>query len=265
MDDRLSRELNTRSEFLKKIIREKTAALADVPEGKLRCVNRGNRIEYYHRRSPSDATGIYIPAGKRDMARALAQKSYDQMILKYAQEELRCIDLLAKKRESNCLEGLYESYGLSRKALVDPIWLPDDEFIAGWLNKDYKRRGFDENAPVFYTSRNERMRSKTEILISDILVDLGAPYLYEYPVFLRSRGWVFPDFTVLNVRTREIRYWEHLGKMDNPAYCEDNLDKILAYERDGIFPGTDLIITHETGKRPADTRLLRKIAEHYLL
>ena len=109
------------------------------------------------------------------------------------------------------------------------------------------------------------MRSKTEVLISDILTDLQIPYLYEKPIFLSTWGWVFPDFLALNVRLRKVRYWEHYGKMDDPGYCERNLNKLLAYEKDGIFPGTNLIITHETSKNPVDTRLLVEVAKHYLL
>ena len=109
------------------------------------------------------------------------------------------------------------------------------------------------------------LQFQTEILIANILADLGVPYLYEYPLFLHSRGWVKPDFTALNVRTRRIRYWEHYGKMGDPDYCADNLEKTLDYEREGYFPGTHLIITHETQERPADTRLLEAVARHYLL
>ena len=53
--------------------------------------------------------------------------------------------------------------------------------------------------------------------------------------------------------------------MGDPDYCADRLEKILDYERDGYFPGTHLIITHETQDRPADTRLLEAVARHYLL
>ena len=34
-------------------------------------------------------------------------------------------------------------------------------------------------------------------------------------LFILSNRIIHPDFTVLNVRTREILYWEHLGMMDN--------------------------------------------------
>ena len=196
---------------------------------------------------------------------ALAQRNYDQAVLKYAKEELRLISQLAKKRAAHNIEGIYEEYGLARRALVNPIWVPDDEFVAKWQQRKYKKRVFKEGEPEFFTKRGERVMSKTEILIANILADLGVPYLYEYPLYLTARGWIKTDFATLNVRTRRIRFWEHFGKMGDPDYCADRLEKILDYERDGYFPGTHLIITHETQDRPADTRLLEAVARHYLL
>ena len=266
MDDFLALELNKRKEFLERIVREKTAALAQSgPEGRLRCVDRNGKPEYYWRRDSKDVTGSYIAVGRREFAAALAQRNYDQSVLNFAKEELQLISQLAKKRTLHSVEGIYTEYGLARKALVNPIWVPDDEFVTNWLKKEYRKKGFKEGDPEYYTKQGDRVRSKSEILIADILTDLQVPYLYEYPIYLNSRGWVWPDFTVLNVRTRMVRYWEHLGKMGDADYCARNLEKMLDYERSGYFPGTHLIITHETEERPVDTRLLEAVARHYLL
>lgn len=76
---------------------------------------------------------------------------------------------------------------------------------------------------------------------------------------------IHPDFTALNVRLRRIYYWEHLGLMDNEEYREPALDRITRYERNGFFPGKNLIITHETSMYPLDTRLIESIIKSYLL
>ena len=266
MDDYLANALNSRRKFLEDIIREKKAALEHGgPGGKLRCVDRQGRAEYYWRKDAKNTTGIYIPVKDHGLAVGIAQETYDRMILSYAMEELKCLDQLAKKHQSHNIENVYTSYGFHRKALVNPIWLPDDEYVTNWLQQTYNKKPFKEGEPAFYMNRNEKMRSKTEVLISDILTDLHIPYLYEKPIFLSTWGWVFPDFLALNIRLRKARYWEHYGKMDDPGYSEHNLNKLLAYEKDGIFPGTDLIVTHETSKNPVDTRLLVAVAKHYLL
>ena len=140
MDDFLALELNRRKDFLEKIVIEKTAALAQSgPEGRLRCVDRNGRPEYYWRKDGKDVTGTYIPVGRQEFAAALAQRNYDQAVLNYAKEELRLIKQLAKKRSAHKIEAVYEEYGFARKALVNPIWIPDDEFVAKWQQTDYKK------------------------------------------------------------------------------------------------------------------------------
>ena len=81
MDDFLALELNRRKDFLEKIVIEKTAALAQSgPEGRLRCVDRNGRPEYYWRKDGKDVTGTYIPVGRQEFAAALAQRNYDQAV-----------------------------------------------------------------------------------------------------------------------------------------------------------------------------------------
>jgi len=81
---------------------------------------------------------------------------------------------------------------------------------------------------------------------------------------LKGYGLIHPDFTVLNVKLRKEFYLEHLGLMDDEEYRENALRRVLAYERAGIFPGEQLILTHETGKCPLDVRIVEKLITHYL-
>ena len=60
-------------------------------------------------------------------------------------------------------------------------------------------------------------------------------------------------------------YLEHMGMMDTETYAEEALERIHMYEKNGIFPGEKLVLTHETGKKPMDSRLLEKIICHYFL
>ena len=80
---------------------------------------------------------------------------------------------------------------------------------------------------------------------------------------LKEYGLIHPDFTVLNVRTRKEIYFEHLGMMDDEVYREEALKRILAYEKNGIFPGDRLVLTHETLKSPVNSRMIEKVILHY--
>ena len=69
---------------------------------------------------------------------------------------------------------------------------------------------------MFYTSKGERVRSKSEVIIADVLNREGVPYRYEYPIYIKGIGKIYPDFTVLNIGIRKEMIWDHFGMMDDP-------------------------------------------------
>ena len=90
------------------------------------------------------------------------------------------------------------------------------------------------------------------------------PYIYEQR--LEKNGInCLPDFTVQNVRERKIKYWEHLGRMDEPTYAEGAVKKINNYISAGFLPGDTLIITIETARNPLDASIINSIIENYCL
>ena len=100
--------------------------------------------------------------------------------------------------------------------------------------------------------------------MNDLKEKHNVPYHYEAPLNLKGRGIIHPDFTVLNIRTRQEYYWEHMGKMDDEEYIQDALRRINAYERNNIFPGKRLILSHETRLYPLNTHNIEQMILQYL-
>ncbi|MBR5740530.1 MAG: hypothetical protein IKX81_04440, partial [Firmicutes bacterium] len=175
--------------------------------------------------------------------------------------ELTTLKALINKYEKGTVEDIYDKLAPARRELVEPIAMPDDEFIRRWLAEPYEKAGFDPGEPVFLTSNKLRVRSKSEIIFADKYDEFGIPFKYEPLLFLDGYGWVSPDFELLKIRYRQIIYHEHLGMMDDPEYAERNIRKIRAYEDNGFVIGRDLILTFETKGNhigPADAeRLIR--------
>ena len=167
--------------------------------------------------------------------------------------------------KGNQCEDIFPKLSDERKQHVHPVEWSGEEYVRQWLKAEYKRKGFRENAPEYYTDAGERVRSKSEVLIAHSLIKHGVPYRYECPLLLKGYGYVYPDFTVLNVRTRKELYFEHLGMMDDADYSRKALQKITLYEKNGIFLGDKLVLTHETSENPLDIRLLDRIIEHYFI
>lgn len=256
--------LNARKQKLLYLKEQLEKSLQNAPEGFLRIGRRGTRTQYYHRTNPKDSTGKYIRTTDTPLAHALAQKDYDTKVLRATEQELTAISKYFDFYPKNIAEDIYETLNLSRQQLITPIQESDDQYIKNWLAEEYPKKGFDEHLPELYTSKGERVRSKSEIIIADSLARESVPYRYESPIQLAGYGRIYPDFTILNVRLRKTLYWEHLGMMDDPAYAEKAIQKLATYEQNGIFPGENLILTFETKQNPINQKLVALMIQRYL-
>jgi len=77
------------------------------------------------------------------------------------------------------------------------------------------------------------MRSKSEIIVYEVLLGMGLTPQYELRLFApgSESDYCLPDFTI-QYRGRTW-YWEHLGMLDRYSYREDWERKSLWYERHG--------------------------------
>lgn len=239
----------------------KTKALAKAPEGWLRITsNRGND-QYYQMLPGGGKKGIPNYLSKKDLklAARLAQKSYDKKVVSAAERELKAWDMLASFFPEHTVEELYETLSPARQALVTPIIETDESYRNKWEAVEYTPKPFREGAKVFVTDRGERVRSKSEQLIANLLYRLGIPYRYECPVKIQVNGrtqvW-YPDFTILDVKHRREVYLEHLGMLDDTReennYAVNAFRKMKVYEENGIYEGKNMIYSFETGAAPLD-------------
>lgn len=256
--------LETREKHLLRIKKEKEKALREVPDGTLRICKNGKRVQYYHRNNPKDFNGVYIREKDMELAQTLAQKDYDKKVLGAVEKELNAIEKYISNYPEKSAEQIFENLHKERQKLIRPIIETDEEYVQKWKSVKYQGKEFSEAAPEFYTAKGERVRSKSEIIIADLLNKEKIPYRYEYPIYLKGLGKVYPDFTVLNVKERKEIYWEHLGMMDDFAYVERVLQRLAVYEQNGIFPGENLILTYETRRNPINQKLLQHMIQHYL-
>lgn len=255
--------LTARKNYLLQLKKVKQKALVSVPEGNLRICSHGNRVQYYHRTDPKDFSGTYIREKDARLVKKLAQKDYDQKVIHSIEKEMRAIEKYLAACPKKEAEQIFATLHSERQKLVVPIRESDERFVQQWEQIQYQGKEFYEDTPEFYTARGERVRSKSEVIIADMLYREGIPYRYEYPVQLKGIGMVYPDFTVLNVRERREVYWEHLGMMDDPAYAEKAVQKIATYEQNGIFTGEDLVLTYETKKNPVNQKVIAEIIKKY--
>lgn len=97
---------------------------------------------------------------------------------------------------------------------------------------------FLEERLIHRTSRNEAVRSKSEVIIANLLHSREIKYNYESP--LELGGVVkYPDFTIEDDAAGITYYWEHCGLLHNAAYRRRWEEKLEWYRTHGILPVAD--------------------------
>jgi exodeoxyribonuclease V alpha subunit len=100
-----------------------------------------------------------------------------------------------------------------------------------------------EEGKVHRALSGHLVRSKSEVIIANLLHERGLPFVYEMPLFAPDGTFYLPDFTIS--AGGETWYWEHWGRMDLERYRNHAEAKRRWYE--SHFPGR-LLETRESGE-----------------
>ena len=252
-----------RKEYLEKAAALKEKQLKKIPEGTLRISRSENRVQYYQITEPEDRRGIYIPQSNMKLVHQLAQKTEDQKELAAIKKELAHINRFISKYPGRA-ESVYEALSEERKKLVLPLEEPFDEFVKRWLAQEFVPHPVppEDDGPV--TDRGDTVRSRAELIIINMAIQMGIPNQYEKPLYLEGEGTVYPDMTGLSI-DRVEKYVEYFGGMNDPEYAARAVHKINSYERNGIYLGERLIAIFEAEGEPLDTRHLRDLLQKHFL
>lgn len=175
-------------------------AYIQYPKGKLYISNRSDgRKKYY---LEVDSKRQYL-SYKRDKTK----------IELYCQKES-----LKKQINKNCRELI-------------PFIRANNSFIAKAIH-ELQLKPFNRNFPItesrnpYYrenlkhkTVHGEYVRSKSEVIIANILFERGLKYKYEME-FRVGDAVLYPDFTITDPYTEEIYLLEHLGMLSKENYRE---------------------------------------------
>ncbi len=267
--DQFLPEMQSRAEKLLAVIIEKRKSLANAPVGRLRVAMHGKQWHCYHVSPSSDSNGVYIPKDKIRFIKRLAQKDYDGALLKELERQLSLIEKFMQEYAKCDALKVFERLHKNRRQFVLPVQFSDEQYVVRWLALPYKGKSFREGEPEFLTSRGERVRSKSEMIIADILAKHGVLYKYECPLRLEAGEGsgaltVYPDFTCLNLRTRDQFLWEHLGRMDDPEYSHKTVAKLRGYRKNGSILGKNLLITMESDGLPLDRKEVETLVKTFL-
>lgn len=131
-------------------------------------------------------------------------------------------------------------------------------------------RFFEENL-IHRTSRGEMVRSKSEVIIADRLADLNVEYSYERPLTIEGVT-KYPDFTIEDMESGRVFYWEHCGMLRVPSYHKHWEQKLAWYKTHDIVPHENgggengsLIITTESPRGGISSQEIERVIRSVIL
>lgn len=245
--------------------------LASAPSGSLKCHKKDGQTYYYNAYMAKDSDkednikwkNEYI---KKDspLVKELANKQYYTKLRVAVANNLNQLKRFINKYQENKIDEIYDSLSDERKRLVTPLQLSIKEQVRIWDEEEYeKNNSYPENLR-YETDQGDLVRSKSEVIIANILYKHRKDIIYKYekPLSLVIDGrerQVHPDFSIINIHTGRITYWEHAGLMDDAHYATEFVRKMNAYVYNGLIPGKDVIVSYETQELPLDIGVVKKM------
>ena len=72
-----------------------------------------------------------------------------------------------KNYDPDELKEIYANLSEVKRKTVMPVEISDAEYIRQWQSYKYEPKKISEDVPEHYTSKGERVRSKSEVMIAD--------------------------------------------------------------------------------------------------
>lgn len=245
--------------------------IAHLPRGNFFVTKEGARNKWYNY---LDGKCEYIPKIDKELAKQLAYKKYCknkkaklELELKETKEYLLKMEKIENLYNDNydhkdfIIEGMF-SDSRYKDLMCDTMNSEKSIDVLEWIKEPYMTNLLFPEQLTKPTLAGHKVRSKSEMVIANLLFERGIPYRYECALQLSS-GLVFPDFTILHPWTKQIWYFEHFGMMDDPVYSNKTGNKLDIYAQNDIIIGKNLLATFETGDFLTDVRWIAFMIDWY--
>ena len=222
------------------------------------------KSRYYHKYKDKQKNLVDKFISDKQLAQNLAEKSYYHKMQECIEKEIHVLKNFEKQYSPDEKYNIYRKLSTERKELIDPLNLPAEIQAEQWNKETWSQFEKFREGLKFETDRGDMARSKSEVIIANMLNQRKDQLSYRYEAELdleKTNTIIHPDFTILNKTTGKIYYWEHIGMLGDPVYADDFVRKVNSYIAEGILPGEQLILSYETGNVPLNIKIIRELVE----
>jgi hypothetical protein len=257
--ERIERELIERKNDL---IQE----LRHLPDGEFLSIEPDGYRRYYQRlpakgnRKKERRLGV---KKKPEMLNGLVRKEYVTDALKRIDQDIRAVELACKNYkpidEDTIMKEFFDEYPELKRGIFPRSFDPEE-----WVKRYSRIDNYHPEQLIHTAADGTRSRSKNEMYIASRLDHHGIIYRWDCPTGIPGL-YRNPDFTIWRRRDWKIIYWEHCGMMDIPSYRRNNEIKLRDYDKVGIVPWDNLIVTYDTIKGGLRGDLIEAMIKCWLL
>ena len=127
------------------------------------------------------------------------------------------------------------------------------------------KKKYYEQALIHRTLKGDLVRSKSEVIIANMLFEADIEYEYEKELDLGDDGIRIPDFTIEDAESGIRFYWEHCGMLGDAGYSRYWEEKKALYQKHGIVEGENLIVSKDSLNGGIDSAEIKRLIDNYLM
>jgi len=245
---------------MRELLRSITSELKQMPEGYMNCYSSEGQNYYTHILYDENGRVRKGINRNRELVSKLARKDYLLQMQSAAENNTLLLHKLLAQYQSMAPEDIRKLMNSASQKLPDSMFLADGkireltdpknakalrmEEHRIWAQQPYNQSTYKPEEKIHLTSSGIYVRSKSEAVIEEKLFDYDLPHRYEMVIMLDGKEYA-PDFTFRDADGK-LFFWEHAGMMNDVHYVRRHLNKMSVYERKGIVPWNNLIVTYDT-------------------
>lgn len=219
--------------------------LAQCPKGKLMLtMRRGKLIKQQSFMKKNKRVRISLEK-MPEIGDGLIRKLYLEKLKEAVENDIELLSYVLSRYSETGFEALLqqmpEKYRSFKPELYLKKWNPTGRKL--WENQTFESNPFQPENKLHLTSKGLKVRSKSEVLLAEILYEEGIPFRYEMALQIDNKKY-YPDFTC-KIPNGKIIYIEHCGLTNDSDYMRHHKKKLADYENVGIVPWKNLIVTYD--------------------
>lgn len=218
--------------------------LMGLPKGGLKTVNvKGNR---YFIRTCQGEEKHYLGKSNNEIVQKLAARRVAEKMKSNADYDIKLIDQLCERYrcvDPNVIRGnLPDAYKDIPEKVFTYFGFLDAE---KWQEEEVKPYDSYPEEKKHRAANGIMMRSKSEVICSDIYTSLDVPQKYEQELIFQDGTTMHPDFTLFCEKENRVILHEHCGMMDDSRYRQSFIWRMQKYVNAGYIPYHDVIFTFD--------------------